>query len=150
MRCVIQRVDSAHVEADGQITGKIGPGLLIYLALSEEDSFEGISQMIFKILQLRIFPDDNGKMNLSLMDKGYSCLLVSQFTLYADCRKGNRPYYGNVAKPEKAKVLYEAFEKELSKHCFCAAGFFGAFMKVHAVNSGPVTILLEMDRNRIV
>jgi D-aminoacyl-tRNA deacylase len=143
MRCVIQRVDAASVVAEGKKTGEIGEGLLIYAAMAGEDTEETVFRMASRIVRMRIFPDETDRMNLSLLDKGYGCLLVSQFTLYADCKKGNRPFYGKAASPDKALRLYQAFEKELNTYCACASGIFGASMLVQSSNNGPVTIILD-------
>ncbi len=144
MRAVIQRVESASVEVDEKVVGEIGKGLLIFLGITHEDSNNDIDYLVDKISNLRIFEDEDQKMNLSLLDIEGEVLLVSQFTLYADCRKGRRPSYDKAAKPECAEKIYEEFiEKLKAKVTKVKTGIFGANMKVNLVNSGPVTILLD-------
>jgi len=144
MRLVIQRVLEAKVTVDGQIIGSIGKGFLIFLGVGSEDTKEIADKYIDKILKLRIFEDENGKTNLSLQEVQGEVLLVSQFTLYAECRKGNRPDFLNAAGPLKAKELYEhvlnAIKNKLGK---VEAGEFGADMKVSLTNDGPFTIVLD-------
>lgn len=145
MRVVIQRVSEASVVADGVLTGAIGPGLLILLGIEEEDSREDIDWLVKKINQLRIFNDAEGKMNLSVQEVGGSFLVISQFTLFASTKKGNRPSYIRSARPETAEVLYEAFKKALSEESGkpVECGIFGADMKVSLLNDGPVTIWMD-------
>ena len=144
MRAVIQRVESASVEVDKKVVGKIGKGLLIFLGIAHEDSEKDTDYLVDKINNLRIFEDEDEKMNLSLLDIKGEVLLVSQFTLYADCRKGRRPSYDKAAKPEFAEKIYEEFIQRLkSKISKVETGIFGANMKVNLINSGPVTILLD-------
>jgi D-tyrosyl-tRNA(Tyr) deacylase len=149
MRTVIQRVSTAEVQVDGKITGKIGPGLLVLVGIEEGDGAGDIKWLSGKIVNLRIFDDDNGIMNRSLMDIKGQLLVVSQFTLHASTRKGNRPSYIRAAKPEMAIPLYEKFllqlETDLGKQV--SAGIFGAMMKVSLVNEGPVTIVID-TKNR--
>lgn len=145
MRCIIQRVNHASVLITENEKKSILKGLLIYLAILDSDTLNTIRRMALKIVEMRIFPDENGKMNESLIQKKYSCLLISQFTLYADCKKGNRPYYGTVAKSEHATQMVTLFENELQKFCPCIGGEFGAFMRIQSENSGPVTIILDSE-----
>lgn len=147
MRAVIQRVKKARVRVDGEETGSIGRGLLVYLGIGIGDSAAEVDYMADKIVHMRIFDDDQGTMNLSLAEMGGELLCVSQFTLYADARKGRRPSYSQAAKPEEARVLYQAFltriEKALGQ---VAQGRFQAAMRVSAVVDGPVTILLDSKK----
>ncbi|MBO5478966.1 MAG: D-tyrosyl-tRNA(Tyr) deacylase [Clostridia bacterium] len=144
MKTVIQRVTSANVAVNNKIVGKIEKGLVILLGISDEDTEETISKIVKKIVNLRIFSDENDKMNLSVKDITGKILVISQFTLYADCRKGNRPSFTNAGKPEHANKLYEYFIKEVEKQEIGVEhGIFGADMKVTLTNDGPVTIILE-------
>ena len=144
MRAVIQRVSKASVSVNGQLVGKIGKGLLVLLAAAHEDGPEQIRWMAEKITGLRIFSDEEGKMNLSLLQIGGEMLIVSQFTLYGDCRKGKRPSFTGSARPEEAEKLYEAFiEAVRSKGIPTQQGIFGAMMDVDLVNDGPVTLILD-------
>ena len=131
MRAVIQRVAHAGVTVDGQVLGKIGKGFLILLGVSDEDTEEVADRLADKICKLRIFEDENGKTNLSLADVGGELLVISQFTLYADCRKGNRPSFIKAGAPDMANRLYEYFME------------FGADMKVELLNDGPFTLMLD-------
>ncbi len=145
MRIVIQRVSEASVKINGAVKGSIGNGLLVLLGIEEADQEEDIEWLCGKISRLRIFDDESGVMNVSLAETGGAVLLISQFTLHASTKKGNRPSYIKAAKPEIAIPLYEKFilqlEKELNKKIF--TGEFGADMKVSLVNDGPVTILID-------
>jgi D-aminoacyl-tRNA deacylase len=145
MRVVIQRVSSAKVVVQGITTAKANLGLLILLGIEEADSEEDIEWLVKKVTQLRIFNDENGVMNLSLMDVGGNAIVVSQFTLHANAKKGNRPSYIRAARPETAIPLYEKFiasiEKSMGKSV--GTGIFGAHMDVSLVNDGPVTIILD-------
>lgn len=144
MKAILQRVTNAEVKVDGEITGKIGEGLLILLGVGPNDTTENADALIKKICNLRIFRDENDKMNLSVKDIDGEILVVSQFTLYADCAKGNRPSFVDAAPPEKANELYEYFKEKCKlevKNVEC--GVFGADMKVSLLNNGPVTIILE-------
>lgn len=144
MRAVIQRVNGACVSVDGETRGNIGKGLLVYLGIATDDEFEKVDFLVKKILNLRIFPDDEGKMNRSILDKKLSMLVVSQFTLLADCKKGNRPNFMNAAHPDKAIPMYERFIKEAAELLNVQCGVFGAMMEVESVNDGPVTIVMEV------
>lgn len=144
MKIVLQRVLEAKVEIDGKVNGKIGKGYLLLVGVSNDDTAEIADKMIEKIARLRIFEDENGKTNLSIDQVGGEVLVVSQFTLYADCKKGNRPSFTNAGGPEMAEKLYEHILKrcrELFKNTQC--GIFGADMKVSLVNDGPFTIVLD-------
>ena len=149
MRVVIQRVEEASVDANNKLAGSIGKGLMILLGIEEEDTFEDADYLIKKIPSLRIFDDADGVMNLSLKDIQGEVLLVSQFTLHALTRKGNRPSYIRAARPEKAIPLYEYvvnnISVELGKEV--NTGIFGAEMKVRLVNDGPVTIIIDTKEN---
>ena len=144
MKIVIQRVTEASVTIDGKIKGKIGKGYLLLLGVSNEDTKEIADKMIEKVSRLRIFEDSEGKVNLSIDQVEGEVLVISQFTLYADCKKGNRPSFINAGKPDMANELYEYVLKrseELFKNVEC--GEFGADMKVSLVNDGPFTIVLD-------
>jgi D-tyrosyl-tRNA(Tyr) deacylase len=145
MRVVIQRVNEASVTIDGQIKDRIGVGLLVLLGIEDADGEEDIEWLCRKLSQLRIFGDADGLMNLSIQDIGGEFMVISQFTLHASTKKGNRPSFIRAAKPDKAIPLYEQFVKELSKvsGLRVATGEFGADMKVALVNDGPVTILID-------
>ena len=144
MRVVLQRVKNCQVTVSGKISGEIGAGILTFLGIGPEDSNEDVRYLVKKTAHLRIFPDDTGKMNLSLLDIGGGMLIVSQFTLYGDCRKGRRPSFTGAAPPEKAEMLYHAFVEEVEKLGIKAStGTFGAMMDVNLVNDGPVTLLLD-------
>ena len=145
MKLVIQRVKKAKVEVEGEIVGKIGTGFLVLLGVSEEDTKENADYLVKKLCQLRVFTDENNKMNLALKDVGGELLIVSQFTLYADTTSGNRPSFIQAAKPEKANELYEYFcqESEQKYGLHVEKGIFGANMQVSLLNDGPVTILIE-------
>lgn len=149
MRLLIQRVLSAKVFIDGEIYGEINNGLLVFLGIHEKDSQIEIEKLANKILNLRIFNDKNDKMNLSLKDIQGELLIVSQFTLYADSQKGNRPSYINAAKPNTAIPIYESFisycKNNYSQNV--QTGVFGADMKVELINDGPVTIWLDSELN---
>jgi D-tyrosyl-tRNA(Tyr) deacylase len=148
MRAVVQRVSSSKVTVDNNITGQISKGLLVLLGVTHEDTSKDVDYMIDKILNLRIFEDENEKMNLSLKDVGGELLVVSQFTLYGDCRKGKRPSFSNAARPDLATKLYEEFiDKAKSQEIVVGTGEFGAHMMVDLTNDGPVTILLESNKS---
>ena len=144
MKIVLQRVTSASVKVDGEIIGKIGTGFLLLFGVGHEDTEEDCRRLADKVIGLRIFSDENDKINLDLASVGGSILVVPQFTLYADCRKGNRPNFIQAAKPEKANALYEYFVEYLrSKGKNVQTGSFGADMKVELLNDGPFTVILE-------
>ncbi|MCW5202756.1 D-tyrosyl-tRNA(Tyr) deacylase [Desulfobulbus sp. US1] len=147
MRAVIQRVTSAKVTVDDRQTGAIGEGLLVLLGVHKDDEQKDITWLTDKIINLRIFEDEDGKMNHSLVDTGGSMLIVSQFTLLADCRKGRRPSWSEAAPPDKARQLYEEFIQAVADSGITTAtGEFQAMMEVSLVNSGPVTILLDSHK----
>ncbi len=147
MRAVVQRVSSAEVRVDGQILGSIRQGLLVLLAVGELDEGQDALHMARKILNLRVFEDGDGKMNLSVRDIRGGLLVVSQFTLYGDCRKGNRPSFVDAAPPERAEHLYTVFLEEVGQSGLeIAAGRFQALMDVSLVNQGPVTVLLDSKK----
>lgn len=144
MKIVVQRVSKAQVEVEGKIVGKIEKGFLVLLGVTHGDTKEQADYIVKKLCNLRIFTDENGKMNLSLKDVGGELLIVSQFTLYADTSSGNRPSFINAAKPEEANELYEYVCKECEKKGIkVEKGIFGAHMKVSLLNDGPVTIIIE-------
>lgn len=146
MRAVLQRVKMAKVTVDDSVVGEIGEGLLVLLGVGQEDGENEATLLTRKLAQLRIFRDTEGKMNLSLLDSGGSVLVVSQFTLFGDCRKGRRPSFNKAARPEQAIPLYEFFCKTLKDMGLnVETGRFGAMMDVNLVNDGPVTILLDTD-----
>jgi D-tyrosyl-tRNA(Tyr) deacylase len=147
MRAVIQRVSRAKVTVAGEITGEIGIGLVVLLGVGHDDNEAGADYLADKIAGLRIFEDDAGKMNLSVTDVGGAVLVVSQFTLYGDGRKGKRPSFDAAAPPQKARALYEYFvERIRAASLRCETGRFQEMMKVELVNEGPVTILLDSEK----
>jgi D-tyrosyl-tRNA(Tyr) deacylase len=150
MRVVVQRVSSAAVDVGGETVGAIGKGLLLLVGVTHDDAEEDARWLADKIAGLRIFEDDAGKMNLSVLDVGGSILSVSQFTLYGDCRKGKRPNFMEAARPEQAEPLYETLNRLLRGHGLTVeTGRFGAMMEVRLVNDGPVTLFLDTrDRGR--
>ena len=144
MKLVVQQVDYAKVLIDNKLYNFINRGLLIFIGIHKNDDLENIQRLIKKILKLRIFTDQNNKMNLSVIDLNLSIMLVSQFTLYADIKKGNRPSFINTADPNKAEKLYNLFIEELSQHDInLKTGKFGANMKIELINDGPKTFILE-------
>ena len=143
MRIVIQRVSQASVTIDGKIAGAIQQGLLLLVGICPEDGQEDIEYAVRKISQMRIFSDNADKMNLSVQDVGGQILSTSQFTLYADTKKGNRPAFTGAAKPDLATALYDQFNQKLAQTVPVQTGEFGADMKVSLVNDGPVTIVLD-------
>ncbi|MCX7761168.1 MAG: D-aminoacyl-tRNA deacylase [Hydrogenothermaceae bacterium] len=143
MIAVIQRVLESHVEVDGKIVGKIGKGVNILLGVSKEDTEEDVIKLVNKVVNLRIFEDQNQKMNLSLLDIKGEALVISQFTLLANLKKGRRPSFEFSAEPDYAKRLYNLFVSEISKCIPTQTGIFGADMKVYIVNDGPVTFILN-------
>jgi D-tyrosyl-tRNA(Tyr) deacylase len=147
MRAVIQRVSRARVTVGERVVGEIGPGLVVLVAVGVEDTETAATYLAGKVGGLRIFEDDAGKMNLSVLDVGGEVLAVSQFTLYGDCSKGKRPSFTRAARPEKATQLYNLFCDELRRAgVTLATGEFQARMKVELVNDGPVTILVDSDK----
>ena len=148
MRAVIQRVLAAEVRVDGRITGKIGKGLLVFVGVGKGDGEEDLTYLVSKIPDLRIFEDTSGKFNLSLRETGGELLVVSQFTLFGDCRKGRRPSFTDAEDPGAAKAAYEKFVKRLKESGLpVQTGEFQAKMEVHLINDGPVTLWLD-SRNR--
>jgi D-aminoacyl-tRNA deacylase len=144
MRVVVQRSKEASVIVAGEIVGQISSGLVLLVGVTHEDAFEDAIYLADKIVNLRIFEDENEKMNLSLMEVGGQILSISQFTLYGDCRKGRRPNFMDAAKPEAAIEIYESFNKALrEKGIQVETGQFGAMMDVSLINDGPVTLILE-------
>ena len=146
MRFVIQRVSKAQVTVDNKVVGKINKGFLVLIGVTHEDTKETADIMVKKILNLRVFQDENDKMNLALKDVNGELLLVSQFTLYADCKKGNRPSFINAANPDYANELYEYVIKQCKENNNnVQTGVFGADMKIELLNDGPVTIILDSE-----
>ena len=147
MKLVIQRVKNASVSVDNKIVGKINQGLLVLLGIKNSDTKKDVDYLVRKLINLRIFNDKNNKMNLSIQSVNGELLIISQFTLYGDCKKsGNRPSFSNVVKFEIASPLYEYFVSECKKQISVVqTGFFGADMKVNLLNDGPVTILMDSD-----
>jgi D-tyrosyl-tRNA(Tyr) deacylase len=147
MRAVVQRVKEARVEvSDSQVSG-INAGLLVYLGVQQTDELADVEYMCDKIAGLRVFEDPAGKMNLSIQEVGGSLLLVSQFTLYGDCRKGKRPSFSEAAPPEKARMLYELLTAKCRERGIAVeTGIFREMMKVYSINDGPVTLLLDSRR----
>lgn len=143
MKLVIQRVKSASVSIDGRVYNAIQQGLLLLVGVGPEDQQENLDYAVRKIVNMRIFSDDEGKMNLSVKDIQGEILSVSQFTLFADTKKGNRPAFTGAAKPDMAEAFYQEFNQELAKKVSVEAGVFGADMQVELVNDGPVTIILD-------
>lgn len=149
MRALIQRVKSGAVYIDGKEVGRIGKGFVILLGVGQRDSIEDLDYLVDKVVNLRVFPDEEGKMNLSLLDVGGEVLVVSQFTLYADCRKGRRPSFTDAAPPDKGKEMYELFVSRLRERGLkVETGEFGAMMLVEIHNDGPVTIMLDSEDRR--
>ena len=147
MRAVVQRVRRAKVTVNSQISGEIGPGLLVLLGVGGSDQEADADYLSEKVIGLRIFEDEQGKMNLSVADVGGGVLVVSQFTLYGDARKGRRPSFDDAARPEKARALYEYFvERVRAAGLRCETGRFQEMMDVELVNEGPVTILLDSGK----
>lgn len=143
MRVIVQRVKEASVKVEGKVVGKTEYGYLLLVGFTEGDSIQNIQEMVKKVINLRVMDDENGVMNKSILDINGSILSVSQFTLYADTRKGNRPSYVNALKGELASPLYDKFNEELSKYLHVETGIFGAEMEVSLINDGPITIMLE-------
>lgn len=144
MKIVVQRVKESSVSIDGQMNGQIGKGFMVLVGFYASDTQEIVDKMVDKMIHLRVFEDQDGKMNLSLQDVNGSILSISQFTLYADCRKGRRPSFIDAAKPDIAIPLYEYFNKKIKElGIHIETGVFGADMKVSLINDGPVTIILD-------
>ncbi len=147
MRVVIQRVKNASVEIDGNVNGKINTGFLVLLGIASTDTKQDVDYLVKKVVNLRVFSDENDKMNLSLKDVNGELLVISQFTLYGNCREGNRPSFIEAAKPDVAVPLYEYFVEECKKQISVVeTGVFGADMKVSLLNDGPVTIIIESKK----
>ncbi|MCH6552804.1 MAG: D-tyrosyl-tRNA(Tyr) deacylase [Acidobacteria bacterium] len=148
MRAVVQRVSRARVEVEGRVTGEIGPGMVVLLGVSKTDAEADAAQLAEKIAGLRLFNDDNGKMNRSVEEVGGAVLVVSQFTLHGDCRKGRRPSFDRAAPAAQAQTLYEKFLHVLRHRGLqVETGVFQATMEVELVNAGPVTLLVDTDRS---
>ncbi len=147
MRAVVQRVSRAKVTVEGRVCGEIGRGYMVLLGIEENDAEADLAYICDKLTGLRVFEDEAGKMNLAVTDVGGSILLISQFTLYGDARKGRRPGFIRAARPDKAIPLYEEAISRLGQSVSVAHGEFGADMQVELVNDGPVTILLDSERN---
>jgi D-tyrosyl-tRNA(Tyr) deacylase len=147
MRAVVQRVREAMVSVDGEVTGKIGRGLLVYLGAGRGDRAEDMAYILGKIVNLRIFEDEQGKMNKSVQDVGGALLVVSQFTLYGDVRRGRRPGFDDAMPPEEAEKMYDAFVADARKILAVETGRFRAHMHVASVNDGPVTIWIDSAKS---
>ena len=143
MRVLVQRSGKSNVSIDGKVVGSIDKGLVLLVGFTEGDTIDNIKHLVNKVINLRIFDDENGVMNKSILDCGGDILSISQFTLYADTKKGNRPSYINALGGEKAEPLYDLFNEELRKHVHVETGKFGAEMIVSITNDGPITIMLE-------
>jgi D-aminoacyl-tRNA deacylase len=151
MRALLQRVSHAQVTVDGSVVGEIGPGLLILLGVAKSDTADSAEFLVDKIINLRIFPDAAGKMNLSLLDTEGALLVVSQFTLYGDCRKGRRPSFDAAAPAEQARALYESFVALARRSgARVETGVFQAHMEVALVNDGPATLMLEAEPTSLI
>ncbi len=144
MRAVVQRVSRAKVTVSGEVSGEIGPGLMVLLGVADDDGQEDATYIAEKLVGLRVFPDNEGKMNRSLTDTGGAMLIVSQFTLFGDCRKGKRPSFIKAARPEQAVELYRAVVAEVrGRGITVATGRFQEHMEVELLNDGPVTLLID-------
>ena len=147
MRVVIQRVKNASVKIDGNVNGTINTGFLVFLGIASTDTKQDVDYLVKKVVNLRVFSDENDKMNLSLKDVNGELLVISQFTLYGNCREGNRPSFIEAARPDVAVPLYEYFVEECKKQISVVeTGVFGADMKVSLLNDGPVTIIIESKK----
>jgi D-tyrosyl-tRNA(Tyr) deacylase len=151
MRAVIQRVAKASVTADGEPTGAIGPGLLVFLGIEETDTETDALWLAEKIPSIRCFEDEDGKMNRSLLDKGYEIMVISQFTLYGNLKKGTRPSFNKAARPDTAIPLYDFFVENVHRASGkpVAEGIFGAYMQIDAANDGPVTLILDTKNKNL-
>jgi len=145
MRLVVQRVKEASVTIDNEVVGKINKGFLIYVGITDTDTEVEVEKLARKISSLRIFEDNEGKMNLDIMQVDGEILVISQFTLYADMKRGNRPSFIKAARPEHAIPLYEMFVSLLRENHHVEVGVFGADMKIHSINDGPVTIIYDTE-----
>ncbi len=145
MRCVVQKVKHSSVSVDGKLINEIDKGLMVLVGFTETDTIDDINYCVRKVVNLRVFEDENDVMNLSVLDVGGKILSISQFTLYGDVRKGNRPSYIRALGGEKAKPLYEEFNRLLSEHVETKDGVFGADMKVELLNDGPTTIIIDSE-----
>ena len=145
MKAVVTRVTEASVTIENEVMGKIGQGFLVLLGIGPEDTEETAVYLADRVCGVRVFEDENGKMNLSILDTNGSVLSISQFTLYADCKKGNRPSFINAMNPENASKLYDIFNQRLGEILHVETGIFGADMKVEIYNDGPVTIILDSN-----
>ncbi len=146
MKVLIQRVKSASVKVESNLVAQIDCGLLAFVGIEKDDIIDTVEKAVKKIVNLRIFPDNSGKMNKSILDTQGEMLIVSQFTLCGDCKKGTRPSFDNAAPPDKAKSLYEDFVKKIRSYGIkTGTGIFGAMMEVNLINDGPVTFMLEFS-----
>ncbi len=145
MRAIVQRVTSSSVSVNNKVVGKIENGLMVLVGFTNNDTLKDIEYIVKKIVNLRIFDDENGIMNKSVLDVGGKILSISQFTLYADTKKGNRPSYINALNRNEAKILYDTFNEQLSKYIDVQTGMFGEEMMVSLVNDGPITIILDSE-----
>lgn len=145
MRCVVQKVNHSSVTVDGKVINEIDRGLMVLVGFTDTDTIEDLNYCVRKVVNLRVFEDNNDVMNLSVLDVGGEILSISQFTLYGDVRKGNRPSYVRALGGEKAKPLYEEFNKLLNEHVKTKDGVFGADMKVEILNDGPTTIIIDSE-----
>ena len=143
MKVIVQRVDNASVSIDNNVVGSVDKGFMLLVGFTHDDDIKDIEYMVRKVINLRIFDDENGVMNKSIIEINGSILSISQFTLYADTKKGNRPSYVNAMKGELSTVLYDKFNELLSEHVKVETGIFGSEMKVSLINDGPVTIILD-------
>ena len=143
MKLVVQRVDEARVTVDEKVVGEIKKGFMVLIGVTHDDTYETADYLVNKLCHLRVFQDENSKMNLSIKDVDGELLIVSQFTLYADTKKGRRPSYVNALKSNEAIKLYDLFNEKLSKYLQVSTGVFGEDMEVESINDGPVTIILE-------
>lgn len=151
MRVIVQRSKQSHVKVNNEKIGEINQGLVVLVGISEDDTIKDVEAIVQKLIHLRIFEDEDGKMNLSLLDIGGSILSISQFTLYADIRKGRRPNFMKAASPQAAEALYEQFNNTLrTENIHVETGEFGAMMDVSITNDGPVTIIMETEDGKIV